>query len=78
MNYKEKLEKIMDVLEMEQYEIDRAVDRKESYESLTGQTVSSVDAAMTFTPIFEKCEEIFKTPFHDTENLTNGNAMSYR
>lgn len=78
MNYKEKLERVMDLLSKEMYEIDRAVDRQESYESLTGQSVSSVDAALTFTPIYEKAEEIYKAPHNDVDNLTNNNALSFR
>jgi hypothetical protein len=78
MNNTKKLEAIMCLLDTEMYEIDRAVARKESYESLTGQTVSSVDAALTFTPIYEKCEEIYKTPDHDLTNLTNEHSMSFR
>lgn len=78
MNNTEKLEKIMDILSIEDFEITRAVDQKESYENLDGQMVNSMSAAETFYPIFEACKAVFEKPFHNVTNLTNENALSPR
>lgn len=75
MNYKEKLEKIMDILSIEDFELTRAIENEEEYETLDGRKIPTWDFAEGFNPIFEACKEVFEKPFHDVTNLT---GLSYR
>ncbi len=76
MNTEEKLKQIMEVLSTEDYEIAYAIDREKRYITMSGQSVDSTDAMLTFGPIYTKCKQLYETPFHDTTNLTGEHMLS--